>query len=67
MKWNYAIIDCSHTNGGDPWFEIAEVHHTEKSSGAMPVDRIGCETPEGVIEVLETMLADARKHGVYNT
>lgn len=67
MRWHYAIVDNSSQNGGDPWFEIAEVYHTKDGSGTSSVNNVGCETPEGVIEVLEMMLADARRHGVYKT
>jgi hypothetical protein len=67
MNWNHRIVDMSHENGGDPWFEIREVYYEEDGevSGHTRICT-GHETVEGLISCLERMLADVRTTKVVN-
>ena len=67
MNWNHRIVDMSHENGGDPWFEIKEVYYEDDGeiSGYTNVCS-GDETLEGLIFCLERMLADVKGKRVIN-
>lgn len=53
---------------GEPWFDIVEWYGSKaKGKGSWTTDSIapGAETKEDLIQELETMLADAKKHSVF--
>jgi len=57
MYWNHRIVDMSHENGGDPWFEIKEVYYDDDHNVTGYCDRMdSSETPEDVISNLKRML-----------
>lgn len=62
--WHYQIM--KHVKEGYIWYCLHEVYHEGKkvccwTEGA---EIEGDETPESIIEILEMMLADARKYPV---
>ena len=61
MDWNHRIVDMSHENAGDPWFEIREVYYEENGevSGHTRICT-GSETVESLIFCLERMLSDVK-------
>lgn len=63
--WNYRIIDRSATNGGDPWFAPAEAWYEGgsgiASSHGEPINALGSETIEGVIDNVKRLLADIER------
>jgi len=66
MHWNHRIVDMSHENGGDPWFEIKEVYYEKKTITGYTNICTGCESVEGLIECLERMLKDIQGKKVIN-
>lgn len=61
MSWHYQIrkqITAGHT-----WFDIVEVYDNPRGWTENSIVPAG-ESPEGVIEALEHMLADAKKYPV---
>jgi len=67
MNWNHRIVDMSHENGGDPWFEIKEVHYENNGKIIGYADICtGDETAGGLIFCLERMLADVKGKRVIN-
>jgi len=66
MNWNHRIVDMSHENGGDPWFEIKEVYYENKTITGYTDICTGDETVEGLIFCLERMLADVKGKRVIN-
>jgi hypothetical protein len=59
MSWHYQIKREAFE--GSTWFELAEVYAPSGwTSGGVPIGA----TPEEVIQVLERMLADAKKYPV---
>ena len=67
MNWNHRIVDMSHENAGDPWFEIREVCYEDDDeiSGHTHICT-GSETIEGLIFCLERMLADVKGKQIIN-
>ena len=67
MSWNHRIVDMSHENAGDPWFEIREVCYEDDDeiSGHTHICT-GSETIEDLIFCLERMLADVKGKRIIN-
>ena len=67
MNWNHRIVDMSHENGGDPWFEIKEVHYENNGKIIGYADICtGDETAGVLIFCLVRMLADVMDKRVIN-
>jgi hypothetical protein len=66
MHWNYRIVKDDHgpEYEGEPIYSLRECFYNDekKIAGftANPIDVLA-DTPEGIIEVLEMMLRDAKK------
>jgi len=61
MSWHYQIR--KQENKGKIWYDIVEYYENPKGWTVDGMAPCG-ETPEGVIECLEMMLADAKKYPV---
>jgi hypothetical protein len=61
MTWNHRVVDMSHTNGGDPWFEVREVSYNRQgeATGHASVC-LGTEDPASIIALLQRMIDDIR-------
>jgi hypothetical protein len=61
MTWNHRVVDMSHTNGGDPWFEVREVcYDAQGKPGGFVEACLGTEDPANIIALLQRMIDDIR-------
>ena len=62
MTWNHRIVDMSHENYGDPWFEVREVSYDAqgKPSGFVEAS-MGTEDPANIIALLQRMIDDIKR------
>lgn len=62
FHWNVRIVDMSHENLGDPWFEVREVSYDEDTGepDGHGEPCMGAESPEAVVALLQQMIDDIK-------
>jgi hypothetical protein len=63
MTWNYRIIKRKCSETGEVYYGLNEVFYTEKGKLMAHSERddIVAGSPEEIVDILEMMLADAKK------